>query len=242
MKLVCLNVWGGKIYEPLMDFIKSSDADIFCFQEILKGAPHPGEYRTNIFSLISEALPEFTGFFAARQKRFVVPETVDFDVDFGQAIFVRKILKVEGSGTEIVRPGKDVIKDARIDLPTIVQHVTLKYMTVFNFHGIAPWPKDDTPERLEQSKNLRKIMDSFHGRKLLCGDFNLNPNTESMAIVEKNMRNLIKEFGIKSTRPASMSKKGTSDYIIVSKDVKTRKFSVPEILVSDHLPLILEFE
>lgn len=36
MKLVSLNTWCGRAFEPLLDFIEeqSTDTDIFCFQEM----------------------------------------------------------------------------------------------------------------------------------------------------------------------------------------------------------------
>ena len=33
-----------------------------------------------------------------------------------------------------------------------------------------------------------------------------------------------------------------ADYVFVSKDVKVKKFEVPYLEISDHLPLILDFE
>jgi len=33
-----------------------------------------------------------------------------------------------------------------------------------------------------------------------------------------------------------------SDYVFVSLEVKVKKFEVPNIEISDHLPLILDFE
>lgn len=39
MKIVTLNVWGGKLYEPFINFIKekSEEVEIFCFQDALFG-------------------------------------------------------------------------------------------------------------------------------------------------------------------------------------------------------------
>ncbi len=38
MKLISLNVWAGRKFEELLDFIKqqSLDADIFCLQEVFE--------------------------------------------------------------------------------------------------------------------------------------------------------------------------------------------------------------
>lgn len=53
MKLICLNAWGGKIYQPLMDFIRkhTQDTDIFCFQEVFKtttGISQRDGFRLNL--------------------------------------------------------------------------------------------------------------------------------------------------------------------------------------------------
>jgi endonuclease/exonuclease/phosphatase family metal-dependent hydrolase len=65
-------------------------------------------------------------------------------------------------------------------------------------------------------------------------------------------RNLIKDFGIKSTRgricweqykhKPGFTKQFFADYIFVSKRVGVKGFQVPHIEISDHLPLILDFE
>jgi endonuclease/exonuclease/phosphatase family metal-dependent hydrolase len=77
----------------------------------------------------------------------------------------------------------------------------------------------------------------------LCGDFNLQPETKSLAILEKGMRNLIKEFNIDTTRNYLYDhKEKYADYFLVSPEVKILSFKVIDTLVSDHLPLVLEFE
>jgi len=68
------------------------------------------------------------------------------------------------------------------------------------------------------------------------------PDTESMAILETSMRNLIKENWVDSTR--SHLHKGETkfaDYVMVSPGVKIERFEVMQDTVSDHLPLFLEF-
>jgi endonuclease/exonuclease/phosphatase family metal-dependent hydrolase len=85
-------------------------------------------------------------------------------------------------------------------------------------------------------------MDVTKGKKILCGDFNLLPNTESIAMLEKGMKNLVKEYGITSTRSHHYTKEHKfADYIIVSTDIKVANFEVLQEPVSDHLPLLLEF-
>ena len=60
------------------------------------------------------------------------------------------------------------------------------------------------------------------------------------------MRNLIKEYGIESTRSELYNdmekwKDPIADYVFASPDVKVRDFKVLGDVVSDHLPLFIEF-
>jgi endonuclease/exonuclease/phosphatase family metal-dependent hydrolase len=123
-------------------------------------------------------------------------------------------------------------------------------MHICNLHGIAkPGDKLDTPQRLRQSKALIDFFDSLDGRKIIGGDFNLSPDTDSIRSFEEHgYINLIKEFGIRTTRNRLAwelypdNKQYHSDYVLISPDVKVRAFEVPNNEVSDHLPLILDVE
>ena len=57
MKIITLNLWGGKIYDKLIEFLKSKqDVDIFCFQEVFDSQEKEEArgHRANL--LISQAL------------------------------------------------------------------------------------------------------------------------------------------------------------------------------------------
>jgi endonuclease/exonuclease/phosphatase family metal-dependent hydrolase len=57
------------------------------------------------------------------------------------------------------------------------------------------------------------------------------------------MMNLIKKYKIKTTRSSfTPAEKGKfADYIFTSSEVNVHKFKVLKAEVSDHLPLLLEF-
>lgn len=120
---------------------------------------------------------------------------------------------------------------------------------IMNAHGIAqPGDKLDNPKRIEQSQAFVDYMSTMEGPKIVGGDFNLLPETESVRMFEKNgYRDLVKEYGIKTTRnhlawDMYPDKQFFADYVFVSPDVKVKSFEVPDIEISDHLPLILEIE
>ena len=120
-----------------------------------------------------------------------------------------------------------------------------------NVHGKAmPGHKLDTPARIRQSRNIIDFLKGKNGPKIIGGDFNLDFHTKSVKMFEDaGYRNLIKEYGIKDTRGevnhrqyTSSEQQYFSDYCFVSQDVKVKDFKVPDIGISDHLPLILDFE
>jgi endonuclease/exonuclease/phosphatase family metal-dependent hydrolase len=76
---------------------------------------------------------------------------------------------------------------------------------------------------------------------ILLGDYNLNPETQSLAILTQGRRNLISEYSIATTRSALYTKPlPYADYAIVSPDIVIKSFAVPYTEASDHLPLVVE--
>ncbi|KKU05473.1 MAG: Endonuclease/exonuclease/phosphatase [Parcubacteria group bacterium GW2011_GWA2_45_30] len=216
MKLITLNIWGGKVYAPLMAFLKehAEEVDIFCLQEVFNTSMEeeiPSEARIKIFSEIGSVLTSFTGFHA--------PITIGWDFTGKPESRPRNVQYVRFSQNGI-------------------------HYTICNFHG--HWKphtnKEDLPERIEQSQKIVEFLKPEKSKKILCGDFNLAPHTQSIRILEDGMRNLVKEYGITSTRSHYYTKDGKfADYILVSPEVEVKDFKVLPDVVSDHLPLYLEF-
>lgn len=257
MKLITLNLWGGQVYEPLINFLaaRSKDTDIFCFQEILLGSKPEftpvHKARVNLFSEIEKNLFEFNAvsYPAPSGVHYFQSELLLEDARAGQVIFVRKSLSVTDHGGFRTYTGdfpKETTDGGKIT--GSCQWVEIQNqgetITVLNLHGI--WQKDtnkvDTPERLTQSKIINQFLNSKTGKKILCGDFNLRPEGESMKALEQNMTNLIKQFGITRTRSELYTKpEKFADYILVSPEVEVAALTVLSDVVSDHLPLLLRF-
>lgn len=171
-------------------------------------------------------------------------------VDYGQAIFVRNSLKVTSEGHEFVYMYKNRLREVTFgdyDHGRAFQWVTIEGdkspLVVGNIHGF--WHKSgkgDTPERVEQSRKIVEIMERFVGSKVICGDFNLAPDTESVKMLESaGFRNLVTENGVRSTRSSiHTGPVKFADYIFTSADIKVEDFEVLQDEVSDHLPLVVE--
>ncbi|MDE2071467.1 MAG: endonuclease/exonuclease/phosphatase family protein [Patescibacteria group bacterium] len=246
MKLVSLNTWMGIVRDPLLDFVRSKkDSDIFCFQEILNGGAEEGtkmwanskEVREhNLFSLLQKLLPDHVSFF--------YPHIGDWT---GLAMFVHK-------DTEVLEEGEFFVHRSRTDTtgkytPRNLQFVKImlggRPLTVINFHGLwSGGGKGDNEERIDQSSKIVEFIQGLGSDCVICGDFNLEPETQSLRMIENmGLRNLIKENNISSTRTSFYTKpQKFADYTFVSYGVRVKKFEVLPVEVSDHSPMFLEFD
>jgi hypothetical protein len=229
MKLIYLNVCYGELEKPLFDFINEhkKTTDVFCFQE----SSDELQKRNKL---------ELLGFNNVAVQKYVGPSD-----NYFQSTYVKDNITIQS---------KITLFEGQINLglATIIQaSVGAKTFCIGNLHGVWRPPKNklDTPDRLEQSKKLIEAINNFNGFKIIGGDFNLNPETESIKMFEEaGCINLIKEFGIKTTRNEYAwknwpnNKQYFSDYLFVGPDIKVNSFEVPEMTISDHLPMILETE
>lgn len=120
-----------------------------------------------------------------------------------------------------------------------------KRLNIVNFHGL--WNgkgKTDSDSRIAQSKEIVTFLKTLSGEIVLCGDFNLKPDTESLKIIEEfGFRNLIREYGVTSTRTSLYKKEERfADYMLVTSGVKVLDFKVLPDEVSDHNAMFVEFE
>ena len=238
---------------PLMHFFRKwkEDVDIFCLQEVqnidqrIADERHPDEHICGpLFDKISSELKDFEGSFAF------------FDDDarrMSLAVFIRRGLPVKTVEDFIVyKPEQPKETGSRMLTSRKLQYITLdlngRKLIVINYHGL--WnggPKIDTPERIEQSNKVSGFLNKFNSSKILCGDFNILPNTQSIKILEKGMRNLIKEYNISSTRTPlyrhyeNSDEPNFADYILLTDDIHVKDFRILPDIVSDHSPLYLEF-
>ncbi len=241
MQLITLNIWGGHVKADLLEFIKKyQHVDFICLQEVYHRAPHKTSDDDRVICLdildqIAEYLPQHQFYF-----RPVVQNV------YGIAIFVKNDIDLVTEGEVIIYDNPDYSGTGpmhRRNLQFIeCQDQGKKYLimnTHFLWNGCG---KNDSDDRIQQSISVKKFLDSYSVPKLLCGDFNLRPDTESLRIIEKDMRNLIKDYGIESTRTSFYPKtERFADYVLVSDSVIVHDFKVLPEEVSDHAALWIEF-
>jgi endonuclease/exonuclease/phosphatase family metal-dependent hydrolase len=229
MKIISLNAWQGKQGKELEAYLRqhSEDTHVFCFQEA----------EGHCDALRSELLPKWQSLTARSYDyhyKMEVVLTTCFTTDF----------ELLAAGT-LSAPDRE----KRSSLWVHLKKEKEEYW-ICNVHGSAfPEDKNDSPARLGQSQDIIDFLRDKKGQRIVMGDFNLNPDTESVKMFEAaGYRNLIRDYEIDTTRNEISwakypdNKQLFADYTFVGPEVAVKSFQVPKNEASDHLPMELEIE
>jgi endonuclease/exonuclease/phosphatase family metal-dependent hydrolase len=261
LSIIFLNTYNARYKDEFFEFLDKNRPDIFCFKEIYSGlesaVTSSGSMVDQYYQMRLKLGEEYYGYHNVRQEDWP-NSTYKKHNPWGNAIFVKKGISVCSYFEEYVLGYRNSADQSNLSktLPVGAQSVTVlvnnKLFSITNFHGYYAGVgvgKGDTAERLIQSKNLLEHLDKLPGQKILGGDFNLDPNTKSIQILEeKGLDNLIKKYNIESTRTLKYPeekrfKNPFADYVFVEDDITVKDFSVDtSFLGSDHAPLFLEIE
>lgn len=243
LTIMSLNIWGGQLAQNLSDFLSEQKkfVDVFCLQEIYDSPPRnlkdPPYQQALTFSQIQKILPHHKGYFRSGSKN-----------SKGIALFIQKSLLVEKEGDLLIHEAQNAPKDSP-DHPKNLQWVKIKLpshqnLCIAHFHGLCRFDgqKIDSPRSLNQLRRIQKFLETQSFPYILCGDFNLRPNTQGIKLFEKNlkMNNLVMKNHFKTTRNPLLYKKNEpyADYFFTSPDIAVEKFEVLTVNVSDHYPLV----
>jgi endonuclease/exonuclease/phosphatase family metal-dependent hydrolase len=120
------------------------------------------------------------------------------------------------------------------------------HLQVLNLHGIWNESRMGDERTMAQCRYVLEAAKRKDMPTIITGDFNLRPHSPSITILEREFKNLITEFGITTTRPDFKDEidEGGSvvDYMFVSDHIQVKRFEVVKTDISDHLPLVLDFE
>lgn len=265
MRIICLNGWGGKLHEPLAAYVRAAAPDVLCLQEVVhtpasekdwldyRDGDHVLPQRANFFRDIARALPDHVAMFCPQAQGELWDGETIIPSQFGLATFVHKRFPVIGQIQAFVH--KSYSPDGYGDHPRSRNaHAIRLYdyergwpISIIHIHGLRDLAgKMDTPERLAQARKLADLTRAIAepgDRVVLCGDFNIEPESETFAILaEVGLKELVTGNGHTSTRTSHYQKPGRfADYMLVNDVVDVISFDVvtnPE--VSDHCPLLLE--
>ena len=244
MKLVTLNLWQGRLNRNYPYFIADQKADIICLQEVYSSDiefPVLEQFRSRQY--VQEASGLEHSFFSPTYGFTVMGSKVQF----GNLILSRypfssqKTIFTSGEYRDLNAP-TDYVPNTRNAQVAKIQ-VDGKELTIVNHHGHWEPSVNGSEVSLARLEFLASQLKDIQGPYIVAGDFNVSSKSEAMSNF-KNILNLtdLKQGQYESTLTGIVTPYIVDcDYILISKEVNSQSFEVSDQLVSDHRPLILEF-
>lgn len=247
MKIIQLNVWQGKVGPPIARFLKQEDPDLVCMQEVndIKGT------TCGAFSTLGE-IKEQAGFAYADMAATYTYKYMNRTCVYGNAILSKHPLiqdrVVFATGT--YKDDFDAVDDYYNVRNLQVCTVNLpggKKLRLANHHGYHLFDPTGDETSIKAMQRVADTLAELQNSLIFCGDLNVTPDSKALGPLNSlPLRNLTTEYGVKHTLSpvhyVAADENVACDYIFVSEDVDVRRFAVSEALVSDHKPLIMEFE
>lgn len=264
MQIMCLNGWGGRLHDQLIPYIALARPDVLCLQEVVHTPGAKTEWltyrddgaalpqRANFFAEVKRVLPDHVAFFCPAAQGDLWDGAMRFASQWGLATYVHKSLPIIGQIQGFVHGSfspHGYGEHPRSRNAHAVRVFDFKKgfpVTIAHMHGLRdPSGKHDTPARLQQAEKLKSLVQTIAetgDRVIVCGDFNVRPDSETFTILGTlGLTDLITARGFTNTRSSYYKKEiRFADYMLVNALLADARFDVvedPE--VSDHRPLVL---
>lgn len=241
----------------VINFVEEQNVDICTFQEAMNGIEEKVFYmyksKNELIKLKEYPFNEFAPLFIADGITKHGIKTRDFGGKAEQGALLLSKYEIKEHYNQFYYNNYMKCFDATYfkekewcrSIQNAVVNINRKSIQIINVHAL--WNKDkigDDRTIMQSNFILSKIRTDIPC--IVVGDFNLLPNSQSIEMIDEKMINLIKEYNIKSTRPTFDDglDKGdhVCDYIFVNDKIKVNDFKVINNNISDHLPLILDFD
>ena len=242
MKLITLNVWQGRLERVLLKHLEIFDSDFACMQEAVMYDGESGGLVSS-YPKVGNSLKLPHQFFSSLSAMKLGAS----DITFGNVVYSR--YPFSQTETNFTRGRFTPDFDFNSDDYNIraFQHTRVdiegKTLHILNHHGHhIDSHKLGDEETLRQVTQICDYIRELEGAVILCGDFNLAPESKSIQLIGTMLRNLPVEAGLTTTRSKLTTKNVVCDYIFANDRVDVRTFSMDETIVSDHNILMLDFE
>lgn len=251
IKIIQINIYKGRYLEDLVSFLKDENPDFVTMQEVTKGGFNLYmDKAANIFGILKDRLGMHGEYYGDLRLKG------DKNARFGNAVFSKSkiigkhvlVLKKFRPVTNLELDGKSGEIREQIDRHLLDTIVNLHGcdMHILCWHGAWTAPPSDTKETFKQSTLVYKHLMEIKAPFILGGDLNAVIGSKTVDMIGKVANNLMLGSNAKMTTNVKVHKIAPLgflvDYIFASKEFKLKSISVPQITVSDHLPVIAEVE
>ena len=245
MKIIQLNIWHGKLGELVIDFLNEQRPDVVCLQEASDIPPGPtygmfvpiDEIQRKTGLAHASFAPTFSYGFMRRTCRFGNAILSKYPLKQEKTVFIHGEYKNDFDRAQDEYNIRNLqVCEAKTPDGSI---------TIVNHHGFHDKNPKGNERTIEALKKVAKIVGELKSPLIFCGDLNVTPDSPAMKPLNNlDLRNLTLENNLKTTlsQVHFLQQPVTCDYIFASSDIKIKSFQVSDEIVSDHNPLILEFD
>ncbi len=244
LKILQINVWGGRIRDGLVRFIKDGDYDVVCMQEAIWSEKDTG-FSDLFVDTVDKIKREALFPFDAKSKQYGIKLLDDEQIEYGIVILSKvPFLSVE----EKVILGEYAVADSVVNFDSAInnhrytaQKVMLENgLVIVNYHGY--WQKDPLGNEttVECMERVAEMMKNENAPVVMCGDLNVIAESPAMRKLDF-LKDLTAENHVKTTlRNLRFVKDVPCDHILVSDGVVYENFEVIDAYASDHKALAVE--
>ncbi len=253
IKVLSLNLWnGGRLFDQATRFLQKQQADIMILQEAYDGKSSEIEKRLRTTRLLKEFFPNHSHHFA---PAFLDTRPIEGNIENGQLIISRFPLnrtKVIHVDVPYGAYDHDSLTDFT-DFPTVLQtafiEVSGQKIKLLNIHG--PVNNDGTADTQRRLKMKDVVLEEIENQPsvILSGDFNVQPQTQTIAGIEEKLTNVFKNelTTTFNTEQKDLKKypgfaTAVVDMMFISPHINVIEKSCPQVGVSDHLPLVVTLD
>ncbi len=269
LKLLQLNIFQGKFFENIIDFVRKNDIDILHFQEVTSGRMSKGgayNYPKSISERESNPNNQFLGLncfeeiknqLSLNGEYLITSSYINDPIStIGNATFFKKTIQLINKDVIFMKEFFEIPQDFT-DIPQLSRGALIltfefesKKFTTINTHLTWGPNSEDEPYKIEQAKKLYEQIKQIQEPFILTGDFNVTPATKTASMFNDMAKNLTTENKVINTlnekiHPAKrLFPPGLAvDYIFTSDQINVKSFRrVDETELSDHYGLFLEFD
>jgi len=243
MKILQLNIWGGRLHRQIIRLIEKEQPDILCLQEVVRLPGQEAVFISTLEELQDELQFKYV-FFAPLFSFNYMNRTAEL----GNCIMSKHPIRSEY--TEFTNlaytENLDFTETDDYNVRNF-QHAVIEILDnlfhVINHHGHhLREHKNGDESTMRQTTRIAAYIEGLVGPKILCGDFNLKPESTSLEPINSLLINHVKETEVISTRTPLTHKTEACDYIFTSDDIVVKRFEVLDDIASDHKALVIECE
>ena len=248
VKFIQINIYKGQYLDALISFLKDQNPDIIAMQEVTAGELNLCDKNLDLFEYFKKEL-DWKGVIDKVMKPVDSPESF-----LGNAVFSK--YQIIDSETLVLKTFDEFTLAKFHDFKNFTNFprnllsaecvLDGQKIKVISWHAAWTAPPTDTKETLRQAKLVADYLANSKDPFILGCDMNAVPQGKTAGLINQSAVNLMMNSGVLQTIHPKVHKIAPRgfliDYIFTSSHFKLTKLEVPEVTISDHLPVIAELE